>query len=247
METFKSRAVDYAKRYPLFGYLLRLANGNPWGSVTKYTEICIEGFPRSANTFAVHLVRAFLIKEHPVFFSANAESLIAHHTHAIGSLKSSLRRRVPTFILVRKPRDAIASFAVRDSHMSNRNIERSLERGVKRYSNFYKFVNKKREKFEIVSFETITKFPGPFIKEIGHSLCLEVPKKIDTKSLKSFAKKSVKKRIKLTKANDMEKAIPSEKRKKVQRRVKSRLHNVKNINLAERIYSDLIKHKIRTD
>ena len=64
------------------------------------TRICIEGYPRSANTFAGRL-----------FHLANPVP-IAHHTHLINNVKLALGYGIPVLILIRDPADAIASACI---------------------------------------------------------------------------------------------------------------------------------------
>ncbi len=66
------------------------------------TEIVIEGFPRSANTFAV---TAFLhAQPGPV--------CVAHHLHSEAHVLEGVRRRLPVLILARRPGDAVRSLCV---------------------------------------------------------------------------------------------------------------------------------------
>jgi hypothetical protein len=68
------------------------------------TEICIEGFPRSGNTFAVI-----------AFEKAQGRPVrISHHLHAEGQIAWAIRHGIPTIVLLRHPLDAIASLLLRD-------------------------------------------------------------------------------------------------------------------------------------
>src|SRR5437773_4880663 len=67
------------------------------------TEIVIEGFPRSATSFAVAAFQ--MAQDHTVD--------IAHHTHSPSQVIEAVRRGIPTLLLVREPEDAILSHVVR--------------------------------------------------------------------------------------------------------------------------------------
>ena len=67
------------------------------------TDIVIEGFPRSANTFAVTAFE--LAQERPV--------TVAHHLHAAAHVVRAAQAGVPVIVLVRAPEDAIASVVAR--------------------------------------------------------------------------------------------------------------------------------------
>jgi hypothetical protein len=67
--------------------------------VTDATDLCIEGFPRSANSFAVGAVEY-----------AQPEPLsIAHHNHVPAPILNAVRRGLPTVVLIRTPVDTVIS------------------------------------------------------------------------------------------------------------------------------------------
>ena len=75
-------------------------------SITDRTQLVVEGFPRSGNTFAS---KAFSLSQHrPV--------VVASHVHLPAQVKLAVRRRVPTLLLVRDPVDAAVSMAIADPH-----------------------------------------------------------------------------------------------------------------------------------
>jgi hypothetical protein len=67
------------------------------------TDIVIEGFPRSANTFAVTAFR--MAQPGPV--------TVAHHLHAVAHVTRAVDMGVPVMLLVRPPDDAVASVLAR--------------------------------------------------------------------------------------------------------------------------------------
>lgn len=67
------------------------------------TDILIEGYPRSANTFAVSAFE--LAQERPV--------TVAHHLHVAAHVVAAVEAGVPVILLVRPPEDAIASVIAR--------------------------------------------------------------------------------------------------------------------------------------
>lgn len=67
--------------------------------VTRSTDLCVEGFPRSANSFAVGAIQ-----------HAQPEPLqIAHHTHVPANAMRACEWGIPTVVLIRSPQDAIVS------------------------------------------------------------------------------------------------------------------------------------------
>lgn len=67
------------------------------------SDVCIEGFPRSANSYTVVAFRRW-----------NREARVAHHMHAAFQVRRAVRLGVPCCVLVRRPLDAVASTLVMD-------------------------------------------------------------------------------------------------------------------------------------
>lgn len=67
--------------------------------VTPSTDLCIEGFPRSGNSFAVGAVK-----------HAQSQPIqIAHHTHVPANAIQACEWGIPTLVLIRNPYDAVVS------------------------------------------------------------------------------------------------------------------------------------------
>lgn len=69
--------------------------------VAPGTDACIEGFPRSGNTYATRTFREW-----------NPEVRVAHHTHLPGQLLAANELGIPAALLIRDPLDAVASVLV---------------------------------------------------------------------------------------------------------------------------------------
>jgi hypothetical protein len=83
------------------------AHGEPFD---PGVDIVIEGYPRSANSFAVHAFR--VAQDHPV--------RIAHHLHAPAQLIAAARAGVPALVMVRDPEDAVLEFVIAKGYLSIR-------------------------------------------------------------------------------------------------------------------------------
>lgn len=73
--------------------------------VSRDKRIVIEGFPRSANTYAY----AYFALLNPRF-----EKLVGRHTHASAQVAQACKWEIPTLVLVRRPEDAVLSLCVRE-------------------------------------------------------------------------------------------------------------------------------------
>jgi len=107
--------------------------------VSRTTEIVIEGYPRSGNTFAVVAFR----------LAQGREIEIAHHLHAAAQIKRAARLDVPAIVLIREPSEAILSQVVRDPHVSMRWALRS-------YIRFYSTIVPYLGKTVVAPFATVT-------------------------------------------------------------------------------------------
>jgi len=69
---------------------------------SKDTDLHIAGFPRTANTFAVGLIKKLLPQVN-----------IANHIHTKATIKLAIKNDVPTLVLIRDPREAVSSIIIK--------------------------------------------------------------------------------------------------------------------------------------
>jgi len=118
--------------------------------VARDTEIVIEGYPRSANTFAV---AAFLLAQgRPV--------KIAHHLHVPAQVIQAVRWGIPTIVVIRDPQDAVLSFLVREPYLSAR-------RALQDYITFYLTISHYRNGFVIALFDEVINNFGRVIVRVN--------------------------------------------------------------------------------
>lgn len=85
------------------------------------SDLVIEGYPRSANTFTVDMLNVL-----------SPGLRIAHHTHTVENLRLGRMRGKPVLVLIRNPADAILSLRVLSG--------RPTKRCVDQYRRFYQAV-----------------------------------------------------------------------------------------------------------
>jgi len=107
---------------------------------TRKTELVIEGYPRSANTFAVEAFKR----------AQNRPVSIAHHLHAPAQIMRAVRDGKPVLLIVRDPRDAVASFLIR-------NPEITLGEALKYYIGFHEKVRPYAGACLVASYESVTR------------------------------------------------------------------------------------------
>lgn len=129
-----------AKRPRLFFPLYGLARDNRRLMIGGDTELVIEGFPRSGNTFTV--VAFEMAQRNPV--------RIAHHLHAQAQVMRAAERNIPTVVLIRRPADAVRSLVVRHPHIP-------LGLGLEVYAEFYSDIHYARNRFLVATFDDVTR------------------------------------------------------------------------------------------
>jgi hypothetical protein len=118
--------------------------------VNRTTQLVIEGFPRSGNTFAV-----------VAFEQAQGRSVrIAHHLHRPAQVVQAARWRIPTLVLIRKPTDAVISLVIRDPRVS-------ICQALKHYISFYEKVIGYRDAFVVGLFEEVTQDYGAVLERVN--------------------------------------------------------------------------------
>jgi hypothetical protein len=147
--------------YPLYG----LVPVNRQLSVRRDIELVIEGFPRSANTFAVL-----------AFQQAQTRKVgISHHMHVPAQIIRASHWGIPAIVLVRNPKDAVASYIMRKPELSIRDA-------LNCYTRFYKSVYPYRNDYITATFEEI-------ISDFSSIIC-RVNSKFNTKFVESTPKDS---------------------------------------------------------
>ena len=108
--------------------------------VDRETDLVIEGFPRSANSFAEAAMRVSQVRE----------IKLAHHTHASCQILRAAELSLPVLILFRDPDDAVASLL----EMYDINVGSSF--AYSEYVEFYEVVLRAREAFLLAHFTIVT-------------------------------------------------------------------------------------------
>lgn len=127
---------------PIAAALLpRISRGNV-RPVTSGTDLVVEGYPRSGNTFLYSLLRQAATRPHD----------IAHHTHGIASLRMARDRQVPSAIVIRDPDGAVSSLCLRYPGLSPRIA-------WERYIRYHTWLLANTNTFLYVDFNHLTRSP----------------------------------------------------------------------------------------
>ena len=124
--------------------------GNKFPNIVCSTsDICIEGFPRSGNTYFVS-----------GFLSWNKGVSVSHHTHLAGNVKSAIKRKLPTIVLIRRPEDVVSSIVIWDG-LLNTTI------ALLAYIHFYQVLWKHRSRILVLNFDDLTQRPDDCVRKIN--------------------------------------------------------------------------------
>jgi hypothetical protein len=147
---FEKWLQTHAGKHPAAFYgLYRLARRDQSRVVTPDTQLVMEGFPRSANSFA-----------RVAFNRAQKEKVrIANGLHVPAQVIRASRWQIPTLVLIREPKDAVLSFAIRDPI--------SVEQAVRYYLAFYETVEAYRDAYVLGTFGEVTGDFGRVIRRIN--------------------------------------------------------------------------------
>jgi hypothetical protein len=136
--------------YRPFLPLLRLRETTRSYLVSRSSEIVIEGFPRSATSFA-HF--AFLIAQ-------DRAVSVAHHTHMPAQVALGVHYKIPTLMLIREPTGAVKSLKILHPYLP-------METLLEDYIRFYSSILHCRQGFVIAPFHLVTEDFGRVIRSVN--------------------------------------------------------------------------------
>lgn len=118
--------------------------------IDEHTEIVIEGYPRSGNTFATAAFE--LAQGRPV--------RIARHLHAPAHVIAGVERGLPVVVVIRKPEDAVVSEVIRHPGLS-------LGQALRHYTSFHRHLQSYRPGMVVALFEEVTTDFGEVIRRVN--------------------------------------------------------------------------------
>ncbi|MEH6587161.1 MAG: hypothetical protein V7720_11400 [Halioglobus sp.] len=132
----------FKKRYPHYAH--------------SDADICIEGFPRSGNTFLVAALQHW-----------NPGLKIDHHSHLASNIKVAVKNKIPAVVLVREPLEAVSSAMVWDGKL-NASI------GLYSYIHFYQSLSDCLPSVLLMEFSEFTQRPDIAVQKINQRFDLSL-------------------------------------------------------------------------
>jgi hypothetical protein len=142
------------ERWPALYVRVARWRGKPGQAVLDdATDLVIEGFPRSGNTFLLSSIA-----------HANPELRIASHLHSVAHVRVAIRKRIPVIVVLREPEDAVASELIRLQAGSEPTITRQL---LSRYERFYRGVREALPDVVLSPFPVTTTAPEKVVQAVA--------------------------------------------------------------------------------
>jgi hypothetical protein len=108
-------------------------------AVSNHSEVVIEGYPRSGNTFASHAFQ----------YAQGRKVKIANRCHAPAQIMEAVKRKIPCLLLIRQPLDAaISSYVYIDGKLTPEFL-------LHHYLKFYNAISPYLETVVVASFDQV--------------------------------------------------------------------------------------------
>lgn len=213
----------YRENLALFD-IVNAVRGENYG-IEEY-DLCIDGFPRSANSYAVNLVQKM------------APSIkIIHHIHAPAILKKTAGK-IPTIVLIRDPREAILSEYIRDQHAAAKTP--NITHLIKRYTQYYQVTKKLGDKITLVTFEQVTETPEEYLRAVAVILGAQ-----PAESYSDIVSETMdESQARVTKEIIYTTSVPNEARTEYKDKIGQQVLQGHDFSTAEQVYNQLI-YKMR--
>ena len=206
----------YALSYPLLVFWKQRI-------VNRRTEICLEGYQRSGNTFF-----------HEYFKLFNKECNIADHVHTTYQLRRAIKKKIPTVVIIRNPRDVILSGKVSNEQLSISVIAWT-------YKKYLQYVLEMSDEMLIVRFEEVISHPQQIVISINerYNTTFEYEELTEIIQENLFSIISCRHHMRGAPVNL--KAVPSKKKFDLKEEYANQLKGNNSYHLANLIYSELLE------
>lgn len=189
------------------------------------TDICIDGYPRSANSFSVRMFR-----------QSNPGLSIAHHTHAVANISVAIDNNIPVIVLIRDPVEAIASSVI--AHK-----DKDIDKEVDRYIDFYNWIYKNLEHVVIADFDVVVNEFNSVIVKVNRKYKTRFKLIDDIKEADKKVKIEIEKRFDQLGQSEMAyiKPVPTKERNEEKERLLTAVLQHPDINMAKKLYHMIVE------
>lgn len=191
----------------------------------KGDNFYIDGYPRSGNTYCLTFTKYVL-----------PHAKYAHHLHSLAPLKLALSEKIPTIVLMRHPKECIASLAILKSYY-NRGFsknENNIKDLIYNYVSYYTYVLNNFERINLLPFHTVinsTELLSFFRNKLGISIDLSEMQILEIEN--NYAERQGNK-------PSERQNLPSEEKKSLKRRFYEQLESQPDFKNALKLYEQLL-------
>lgn len=154
------RAKSALSDSPVFlPVVLRLTPRGTSRAIGPSTDLVVEGFPRSSNTFAVGALTV----------ASSGDFKVSSHVHAPSQVRRAVRRRVPTLVVIREPRAVVQSLIVAAPHVRPR-------QAILEWIHFYEEVWPLRDGFVVATFGQVISDMSEVARRLEQRFGTDVPR-----------------------------------------------------------------------
>lgn len=118
--------------------------------VTRDMNACIDGLPRSANTFGTM-----------AFIERNPGAKLAHHTHVPQQLRRAVRLGVPCVVLIREPVGNLTSLIIAGRDGLSHGL------ALRVYIHYHRQVSKLRDRLALCTFDEVLDDPAVIARRLN--------------------------------------------------------------------------------
>ena len=215
----RSKAISFLKKKPNIWPTIQSLRGKTSGTFcSPETDLCVEGFESSANTYTFVVIR-----------SLRPDLNIAHHTHSAAGVKLAIRYSIPILILFRDPHEAIPSVVTR--------FRPSVYESILNYINFYECVMKNADNVILSRFDEVIEDIGDTIGKIERQTAIE----FGARNLKDIEEEAQAHIHNWTRQNGRMSsvALPKEEREQAKKEIRSELNSQEEFSRAVAVYEKI--------
>ena len=150
--------VKLSDRPVFLPIVLRLTPRGTSRQINARTQLVIEGFPRSSNTFAA---AAILEASHNTV-------VVASHVHTPSQVIEAARRHIPTLVVVREPRDTVRSLIMAAPHVR-------VGTAIAEWIHHHELVWRVRDSYVVGTFQQVTTDFGAVTRRLNRRFGIDLP------------------------------------------------------------------------
>lgn len=226
--SFREIVASNPLLYRIYVHTLRNRKGNRVRLPSANDDLYLGGYPRSGNTYFTGLT-----------ISLYPHLNFASHLHVTAGIKIALKKKLTTFILIRKPKNTIISWVCRKVFLDNAELnQRFVDEKLKQYINYYNFVLLNKNNLEILKFEELIGNQLKYMKIIAKVLEEKVHSIDEFENI--FDDYNKKMRLKEERKNEGASSLPNKKREEFKEKNVWMVEESKHYDEAVNIYRNLI-------